>query len=179
MVILYVIVGLELIWFTLNDIESMTILLIIFLLAALVLRILHFKPPKPQWGDIKSILARLFQFTDENVQGSEIITSNDTSIRAKSAIFNANFTDQLREIGLDSVLICLFLMRNPIDQRNPSTITTALNIPRSTLYRNIQRLIDLELVSENNLLSDGRRKTYQITYTGELLLEDLNSMLSI
>ncbi|MCE7733825.1 MAG: hypothetical protein GPJ54_03035 [Candidatus Heimdallarchaeota archaeon] len=168
--LLYFIIIVEIIWYIVSDVDFLSILLMFFLLIAIIINIKSQDKQYKVWIDAKRIISNI-------LHKSEKVSSLEDPNVLSNGLFNIKFTNQLRDLGLDAILICLFIMRNPIENNMPSEISIALNIPRSTLYRNLLKLEELELVKPSNSLSDGRNKVYKITPYGEILLQDINYLL--
>jgi DNA-binding PadR family transcriptional regulator len=92
-----------------------------------------------------------------------------------------NFFDQkeiekLRIMGIDGILICVYLLNQSSLTTSIRTIHKTLQIPLSTVYRTIQRLEEKEMVISHYTTESPGKKYYKIAPEGEssiLLLYEL------
>jgi len=147
------------------------------------------KPPvaDTEWFDVKSKLNRVlienkiiekapFQTLSHLSEGKFIDQQQTTSLHE---LFSPSVIEELRLLGLDGILICLYLLKNRNSFHSIKAIQEHLFIPRATVYRNIQKLLDLEYVDPKSQFDNPAKSYYKISYEGEVLMFDFYDLLNV
>lgn len=83
------------------------------------------------------------------------------------------FIDELREIGIDGILICLFLLQSSPVYASIKAIKKALNIPLSTMYRVVNKLKKHKAVEIHYTVDSPGENFYSLTPEGESIVLQL------
>jgi len=94
-------------------------------------------------------------------------------------LFPLSVIEELRLLGLDGILICLYLLKNRNSFHSIKAIQEHLFIPRGTVYRNIQKLLDLEYVEPKSQFDNSAKLYYKNSYEGEVLMFDFYDLLNV
>ena len=87
------------------------------------------------------------------------------------------YVEDVREIGVDGLLILIYLMYRSPGYCNIKRLETDLYIPRVTIYRSVNRLVDLQLIITKQSVSRPNVSFYTNTETGESIVLDLYQLI--
>ncbi|MFV2016674.1 MAG: winged helix-turn-helix domain-containing protein, partial [Candidatus Heimdallarchaeota archaeon] len=110
---------------------------------------------------------------------TDTIYQNDDETLELTIKINPNIVEELRLTGIDGILICLYLLKHRDSFCSVKRIQKDLHIPKSTVYRNIQKLVEMQYVNTQNSLDDPGKTYYRIAYEGEALIYDFYDLLHL
>ncbi|MHA1779072.1 MAG: PadR family transcriptional regulator [Candidatus Heimdallarchaeaceae archaeon] len=90
---------------------------------------------------------------------------------------NPDFIEKLRVIGVDGLLCLIFLLEHLPALVSARTIQHVLRIPIATLYRQLQKLTEEQLIETQYLASGPGKTYYRITEKGTSIVIDLYEFL--
>ncbi|MHA2033536.1 MAG: PadR family transcriptional regulator [Candidatus Kariarchaeaceae archaeon] len=155
--------------------------LIIMGLIALVFGLITNRISTPilhQWLGIRSILQRLLvnqnilpPYEDEDLYPLPPLLSAEIDvIQSVISIPKPEFVKEIRSIGVDGLLIAIFLLSQNPTFFSIKTIQEQLGIPISTVYRTLKKLEEKEYVETRYTFDEPSRSYYSITVEGESLV---------
>ncbi len=187
-VILYAILLVEILFFSFTGFNRLTIFLLLFLSIAAIARFFNERSSESNiWVDVKEKLTRVL--VENNIIPSspslqptsfpEPIYREADQTHELAITINPNIVEELRTIGIDGILICLYLLKHRDSSSSVKGIQKDLHIPKSTLYRNIVKLVEMQYVHTQGRLDEPSKNYYNITYEGETLMFDFYDLLHI
>jgi hypothetical protein len=156
-------------------------------LLAFIIRIYRVKLVAEQdqiWPGVRTILHevlvknKILTQSEENIYkvSSPRIANEIKEISPVTNFFDQKEIEKLRIVGIDGILICVYLLNQSSLATSIRTIHKTLQIPLSTVYRTIQRLEEKEMVISHYTTESPGKKYYKIAPEGEssiLLLYEL------
>ncbi|OLS17107.1 MAG: hypothetical protein HeimC2_44960 [Candidatus Heimdallarchaeota archaeon LC_2] len=139
------------------------------------------------WVDVRQKLQAVL-IENKIIPGSPISIStsqlkpvflDDSDSQELSIQINPTFIQELRDIGLDGILICLYLLKQRESYCSIKVIQKHLNIPMTTVYRNIAKLENSQYVDSQYSFDDSGKAYYKITYQGEELMFDFYDLIHL
>lgn len=104
---------------------------------------------------------------------------NDTDNQVLGIQINPSVIKELRALGLDGILISLYLLKHRDSYCSIKLIQRHLNIPMTTVYRNISKLLELGQVESQFSFEDPGKAYYKIAYQGEELMFDFYDLIHL
>ena len=178
----------EILFLYFSNFERLSLILFSLLLIALWLRYVITQRYGPNvWTDVREKL-KVVLIANSIIPGAPTLSPLDYpkpifidegETKELSIQINPSIIEDLRFLGLDGILICLYLLKHRESYCSIRTIQKDLRIPTSTIYRNIQRLVDNNYISPQYSFDDPKRAFYQIAYEGETLMFDFYDLINI
>ena len=100
-----------------------------------------------------------------------------TQLTASTSALNADYIKELRTMGIDGLLIALFLLQEYPSFCSVKVIQKTLNIPLSTVYRVVQKLEENDIIANQYILGSPNKAYYRITQEGESVVLELYQLL--
>ncbi|OLS21276.1 MAG: hypothetical protein HeimC3_36560 [Candidatus Heimdallarchaeota archaeon LC_3] len=131
-----------------------------------------------EWQNLRNVVESIV------IEDSAVITPiEELSLTESQKIvqiipeLDPNLVEKLREIGIDGILFLLFLLMQKPTLFNIRKIHELIKIPVATLYRDVKKLLDREMIFEQYIVEHPQTAYYQISLQGEQLMEDLKQIL--
>ena len=140
---------------------------------------------KMDWKDVRTLLYDLL--TEKKILESDIKTATlpkevpliDSLKDVKDATLleSQDLIIKIRNIGLDGILCLIFLMQQEPAITSVRVLNRILKIPIATLYRNLQKIQENELVTCHYVTDQPEKAFYRITDEGISLIIQLYEIL--
>jgi len=186
--ILYAILGVEILLFSFSGFNRLSIFLISFLGIAVLANYFRQRLSEPDlWLDVKEKLTTVL-IANKIIPDSpslsptrvpETIYRDGDETHELIIKINPNIVEELRTIGIDGILICLYLLKYRDSSCSAKVIVKDLHIPKSTVYRNIQKLVEMQYVNTQGTLDEPGKTYYKIAFEGEGLMFDFYDLLHL
>jgi DNA-binding HxlR family transcriptional regulator len=125
---------------------------------------------------VESIIEDKEEIANESLTDSSQVDTQ-TIVQLDIPKLNKEFVDKLRSIGIDGVLILLFLLLQKPTLNSVKNINESVQIPIATLYRDMNQLLRQNMIYEQYVVDQPQTAYYQITEKGDKLIEELRQVL--
>lgn len=150
-------------------------------------RTIHKSQKKPvDWQYVRETLYTILLENDILIAESKAKKTNKTVDRVIHSIDetmqsflqdNPRFVEMLRKIGIDGLLCLMFLLEQLPALTTAKVMQKILNIPVATLYRQLQKLTDEELIEIQYITNKPNTTYYRITEQGTSIVIQLYEFL--
>ncbi len=141
------------------------------------------KPEDERWVKLRELLKwilvsqKILPSTDDNLQDLDPKLEKEFIELSLVPFIDAEYVKEVREVGVDGLLIIIYLMYRSPEFCNVRTLETDLYIPRVTIYRNLNRLVDMQLIVAKKSVSQPNVSFYKNTETAENIVLDLYELI--
>ena len=159
--------------------------LIIYVIVKLVRKLKGRIPRKMDWKDVGSLLSELLR--EKNILATDTktvpllsdasIIDNLEDVKDATLLEHQELILEIRKIGLDGVLCLIFLMQQEPSITSVRVINRILRIPMVSLYRNLQKIQEIGLVTIQYVTDQPDKAFYKITDEGISLIMQLYEIL--
>ena len=183
--ILYIILLFEIVTTYFVDLRIQTMILIIggIISVGIHLGYNYQKPKDERWVKLRELLRwimisqHLLPGIEDDLQDLDSELVKEFQELSLVPFIELRYVEEVREIGVDGLLILIYLMYRSPEYSDVKTLETDLYIPRVTVYRSLNRLVDLQLIETKQSVSRPNVSFYTNTETGESIVLDLYQLI--
>ncbi|OLS19254.1 MAG: hypothetical protein HeimC2_42070 [Candidatus Heimdallarchaeota archaeon LC_2] len=186
---LYVVLFFEIVYFLSSGNVILSLILLGLGAILIIFRLLIFPHRNSYWFNLKQQLSDILLNKKILLSDNSNDSTDLTFIRQQNfpLLINPELIDntpinfenkqgiiqELRSIGLDGILICLFLVKNNKVFCSAKNIFRAVNLPQTSGYRHMQKLLNLNYIYTKSTFDNPHRNYFQLTVDGNFLIYDL------